>query len=50
MSWADNSEQVIIQYVNRLQNRNDVTFADVMTGDTRIVFTDRGFAVLGGQG
>jgi len=40
MSWADSSEQVIIQYVNRLQNRNRVILANADDGSTQPLFTD----------
>ena len=40
MSWADSSDQVIIQYVNRLQNRNRVLLANVADGSIQAVFTD----------
>ncbi|MFT5501898.1 MAG: dipeptidyl-peptidase-4 [Woeseiaceae bacterium] len=40
MSWADSSEQVIIQYVNRLQNRNRVILANANDGSTQEIFTD----------
>jgi dipeptidyl-peptidase-4 len=40
MSWADSSEQVVIQYVNRLQNRNRVILANVNDGSTQNIFTD----------
>ena len=40
MDWADNSEQLIIQYVNRLQNRNRVILADAADGATQDIFTD----------
>lgn len=40
MSWADNSEQLIIQYVNRLQNRNRVLLASADDGGTQNIFTD----------
>ena len=46
MSWADNSEQVIIQYVNRLQNRNRVILANVEDGSTQQIFTDMDAAWL----
>ncbi len=46
MSWADSSEQVIIQYVNRLQNRNRVILANVDDGSTRTIFTDEDEAWL----
>jgi len=40
MSWADSSEQVIIQYVNRLQNRNRVILANADDGSIQDIFTD----------
>ena len=40
MDWADSSEQVIIQYVNRLQNRNDVYLASAADGSVQHIFTD----------
>jgi dipeptidyl-peptidase-4 len=40
MSWADNSDQLIIQYVNRLQNRNRVMLADASDGTIQDIFTD----------
>jgi dipeptidyl-peptidase-4 len=40
MDWADNSEQLLIQYVNRLQNRNRVILADAADGATQDIFTD----------
>jgi dipeptidyl-peptidase-4 len=40
MSWADNSEQLIMQHVNRLQNRNEVVLANVAIGSVTTIFTD----------
>lgn len=40
MDWADDSRELIIQHLNRLQNTNEVRLADVETGASRIVFTD----------
>jgi dipeptidyl-peptidase-4 len=40
MSWADNSAQLIIQYVNRLQNRNRVILANAADGTIQNIFTD----------
>jgi len=40
MSWADSSEQVIIQYVNRLQNQNRVILANADDGSIQDIFTD----------
>ena len=46
MDWADNSEQVIIQHVNRLQNRNNVYLGNVDDGSAQLVFTDQDDAWL----
>ena len=46
MDWAANSDQVVIQYVNRLQNKNQVILADVADGSTQIVFVDTDAAWL----
>jgi dipeptidyl-peptidase-4 len=40
MSWANNSNQIIIQYLNRLQNQNRVLLANVKDGSTQNIFTD----------
>lgn len=40
MSWADNSDELIIQYVNRLQNRNRVILANAADGTIQNIFTD----------
>ena len=40
MGWADSSEQVIIQYVNRLQNTNQVLLANAADGSVQHIFTD----------
>lgn len=44
MEWAASSDELILQRFNRLQNQNDVTLADVDSGATRVVFSDRGEA------
>lgn len=41
MSWADSSDEVLIQYENREQNVNRVLLANVSDGSVRNVFTDR---------
>ncbi len=40
MDWADSPEQLIIQYINRLQNRNEVFLANVADGSVQHIFTD----------
>jgi len=41
MEWAENSREIMIQHLNRLQNTNDVLIGDAATGEVRTVFTDR---------
>lgn len=40
MDWANSSEQLIIQYVNRLQNRNRVILANAEDGSTQDIFVE----------
>jgi len=46
MAWAGNSDAVIIQRMNRLQNQNQVVLADAATGALTSVFTERDEAWL----
>ena len=46
MDWADNSEELIIQHMNRLQNTNEVRLANAETGRTRTLMIDRDDAWL----
>jgi dipeptidyl-peptidase-4 len=46
MQWADNSSEVVLQHLNRLQNRNQVMLGDVRTGRVRTVLTERDSAWL----
>ncbi|MCE9561397.1 MAG: S9 family peptidase [Planctomycetes bacterium] len=41
MEWANNSHELVIQRINRLQNAVDVLLADAATGKVRTVLTDR---------
>jgi len=41
MEWAGNSNEVILQHLNRLQNANDVMIGDIRTGEAKTIFTDR---------
>ncbi len=41
MQWAANSEALLIQRLNRLQNTNQVMRADAKTGTARAVLTDQ---------
>lgn len=40
MEWAGNSREIILQHLNRLQNRNEVMLANAFTGGVRTVFAD----------
>jgi dipeptidyl-peptidase-4 len=40
MDWADSSDEVIIQYVNRRQNRNRVFLGNAHDGSVKHIFTD----------
>ncbi|HEC44853.1 MAG TPA: S9 family peptidase [Bacteroides sp.] len=40
MEWAANSHEIVFQYMNRLQNQNQVMLGDIRTGNVRSVFTD----------
>ncbi len=41
MEWAGNSDRLILQYLNRLQNDNQVMLADAKTGAARMLFEDK---------
>jgi dipeptidyl-peptidase 4 len=41
MEWSPDSEFVVLQQLNRLQNTNQVLRGDVATGETKTIFTDR---------
>ena len=41
MEWAANSDEVIIQQLNRLQNSNVVMLGDALTGKVRPVLTEK---------
>ena len=40
IDWADSSQTLAIQRLNRKQNRKQLLLADVSTGETRVVVTD----------
>lgn len=40
MDWAANSQEVIFQHLNRLQNRNEVMLGDARTGQVRTIMKD----------
>jgi len=41
LEWAGNSNEVVFQQLNRLQNTDTVSIGDAATGGVRPVFTDR---------
>lgn len=41
MDWAGNSNEIIFQHLNRLQNTLRVMLGDVRTGEARTIFTDK---------
>lgn len=41
MDWADNSDELIVQQLNRLQNTNLVTLVDAKTGVAETILTER---------
>ncbi len=50
MDWAANSDEVIIQQLNRLQNTNLVMLGDTKTGSVRVILTERDKAWVDLQG
>ena len=41
MNWAESTEEIVLQQLNRLQNTNLVMLGDVRTGKVRTILTDR---------
>lgn len=50
MNWAANSEEIVLQQLNRLQNTNLVMLGDIRTGKVRTILTDRDDAWVDIQG
>lgn len=40
MEWADNSDEIIIQHLNRLQNQNDLVLGNVETGFVKTIHVE----------
>ncbi|RKY89917.1 S9 family peptidase [candidate division KSB1 bacterium] len=40
MEWADNSKEIVIQHLNRLQNTNQVILCNAYTGEVNTIYTD----------
>ncbi len=41
MEWGANSQELVLEHLNRLQNTNDVLLADAATGEVRRIFRDQ---------
>lgn len=41
MDWTDNSNEIILQHLNRLQNTNQLMIADARTGAVRTILTEK---------
>jgi dipeptidyl-peptidase-4 len=41
MDWTDNSNEIILQHLNRLQNTNQLMMADAKTGEIRTILTEK---------
>jgi dipeptidyl-peptidase-4 len=41
MEWAANSDELIIQHLNRKQNTSDVMLCDVATGNSKTIFEEK---------
>ncbi len=46
LEWADNSDEVIVQQLNRRQNTNNMILANASTGNSKTVMTDNDDAWL----
>lgn len=44
MEWAAGSEEIVFQYMNRLQNKNQVVLGDAKTGDVHTIYTETDMA------
>ena len=41
IGWAANSSEVVLEYLNRLQNSNEVFLANAQTGEAHVLFSDQ---------
>ena len=46
MEWAGNSDEIVIEHLNRLQNTNDLLLANAVTGSVRQLYRDQDDAWL----
>lgn len=40
MEWAANSNELIVQQLNRKQNKSDIRICDAVSGDTKIIYSE----------
>ncbi len=40
MEWAANSDEIVLQHLNRLQNKNEVMLGNAKTGDVKTILTE----------
>ena len=41
MEWAANSSELIIQHLNRKQNKSEIALCNVVTGNTKTIYTEQ---------
>ena len=41
MDWTDNSNEIVLQHLNRLQNTDQLMIADAATGNVRTILTEK---------
>ena len=41
MEWAESSEEIVLQQLNRLQNNNRVMLGNIRTGEVKTIHTER---------
>ena len=41
MNWSENSEQILIQYLNRKQDTNKLFLTDIKSGDVKLILTEQ---------
>ena len=41
MDWAESSDEIVIQHLNRLQNQNEVMLGNAKTGEVKTIFTEK---------
>jgi dipeptidyl-peptidase-4 len=46
MEWSGNSDEIIIQRMNRLQNTNQIMLGDVRSGEMKTIYTETDIAYL----